>query len=119
MGVPYESGAFGEYRAYIASLGQSNSLAHNRLLRSLRRALREELTPRQLETVTLFFFQGLRMTEIAQIQGVAVSTVSRSLRRSCRRLEKCLRYGAKELLRQSVETAGAGSASCAGGQKPL
>ena len=50
----------------------------------------------------LFYDRQMSMTEIARIQGVAVSTVSRSLRRSTDRLEKCLRYGARELLRMSV-----------------
>lgn len=97
-----ESGAYGEYSAYISALGETNSREHDRLLRSLRRALQEELTARQLETVMLFYDRQMSMTEIARIQGVAVSTVSRSLRRSTDRLEKCLRYGARELLRMSV-----------------
>ena len=32
-----ESGAYGEYSAYISALGETNSREHDRLLRSLRR----------------------------------------------------------------------------------
>jgi DNA-directed RNA polymerase specialized sigma24 family protein len=41
------------------------------------------------------------MTEIAADLGVAVSTVSRTLKRAKERLHKCLRYGAAELLYES------------------
>lgn len=118
MGAAFESGAFGEYAAYIAALGETNAAEHSRLLRSLRRALREELTPRQLETLALFYGQRLCMTDIARIQGVNVSTVSRSLHRSCRRLEKCLRYSSRTLLAQSAAEL-AGAAPCPGRQRAV
>ena len=103
MGVPFESGAYGEYSAYILAMSATNEQEHSRLVRHLRRAITQELTPRQRETLVLYYSAGLSMTDIARHQGVTVSTVSRSLERSRKRLERCLRYGGRELLRESVE----------------
>lgn len=91
---------YGEYRRYLASLGEDNAEAQRGVRRNLGRALREELTPRQREFTELYFARGMTMAEIAAECGVNVSTVSRTLRRARERLRRCLRYGAKELLSQ-------------------
>ena len=89
---------YGEYQDYLLRLGTDNADAHNRLLKNLSAALTEELTPRQREAMTLYYITGLNMRQVAREMGVNISTVSRTLERGRRRLCRCLRYGARELL---------------------
>ena len=58
----------------------------------LRRAREQELTPRQRQTLELYFDQGMTIPQIARELGVNRSTVSRTLRRAKNRLYRCLRY---------------------------
>gem|GEM_PF-6982040 len=51
-----------------------------------------ELTPRQREVLALYMGRDMNVTQIAAVLGVNKSTVSRSLHRALRRLERCLRY---------------------------
>lgn len=51
-----------------------------------------ELTPRQREVLALYMERDMNVTQIAAVLGVNKSTVSRSLHRAIRRLERCLRY---------------------------
>ena len=64
----------------------------------LKRNLKEDIPPRQRETMLLYYGQGLNMREIGLKLGVDKSTVSRTIKRGERRLQRCLRYGAKGLL---------------------
>ena len=61
--------------------------------------MKEDITPRQRETMLLYYGQGLNMREIGLKLGVDKSTVSRTIKRGERRLERCLRYGAEAFLR--------------------
>ena len=68
---------------------------NSRRLRRLRRRLPDamaELTPRQREVLALYMERDMNVTQIAAVLGVNKSTVSRSLHRALRRLERCLRY---------------------------
>lgn len=94
----FERQDFGEYREYLLRLGGDNSREHSVLLKNLSRAIGEELTERQRELVTLYYIDRLSMSEIAEMLGVNVSTVSRTIKRGRARLHRCLRYGARELL---------------------
>ena len=67
-------------------------MAGRRLRQNLRRARQQELTPRQQQVLTLYYDQGMNMTQIAQTLGVNCSTVSRTIRRAKQRLYRCLRY---------------------------
>lgn len=88
-----------EYSQYLKSLyGRDNSIGRRILIQKLRNALKEELTPRQLYIMKLYFVDELKMPYIADILGVNKSTVSRTLKRGKNRLRKCLQYGASELL---------------------
>ena len=99
----YDMQDYADYRSYLLSLGEDNSRSRSRLMANLRRALMDELTPRQRQMVAMYFVEGRTMTEIARKLGVNVSTVSRTIRRGKDRLRKCLRYGAKELLSEENE----------------
>ena len=63
-----------------------------RLLCNLPLAVQQELTPRQREMLELYIYKEMSVTDIAAALGVNKSTVSRSLRRSFQRLERCLKY---------------------------
>ena len=60
--------------------------------KSVGKALIHELTERQQEAVYLYYVQQMPMREVAAIQGVDVSTVSRSLARARKRLYRVLGY---------------------------
>ena len=70
--------------------GDTNSEQLSRLLRQLRQAREQELTPRQREFLLLYYDQQLSMRAIAQQHGVHVSTVSRTLQRGRERLRHVL-----------------------------
>ena len=82
-------GEYGEYRAFLLSLGGDNADTRQRLLRNLRAAVREELTPRQFQIVGMYYAGGMSMTAIAGELGISVSTVSRTLERGRKRLRRC------------------------------
>ncbi len=64
--------------------------------RALRRAVRaawnNELTDCQKRCLDLYYRERHTMKEIAQIRGVSVPTVSRTLRRARNRLRRVLQY---------------------------
>lgn len=93
-----------EYRAYLRSLyGEDNSKSRRKLIRNLRTAMAEELTKKQLQYLTLYYVDGVKMVSIAEEMGVNKSTVSRTLKRGKSRLQKCLKYGAAGLLEDIPE----------------
>ena len=58
----------------------------------------EEVTPRQRQTLLLYYGERLTMQQIGEELGVDKSTVCRTIKRGERRLRRCLRYGADRLL---------------------
>lgn len=76
---------------------ESGSLAEN-----MASALEEELTPRQRKMVHMYYVDQMLMRDIADTLGVNVSTVSRTIARGRKRLQRCLRYGGRALL-ESLE----------------
>lgn len=89
--------------AYARQMAGDNSGEVGRLKRNLIRALREDVTPRQRQTLLLYYAEGLNMREIGEKLGVDKSTVSRTIKRGERRLQRCLRYGAERYLRGMEE----------------
>lgn len=63
-----------------------------RLAKQLPRALEDELTPRQRQLITMYYFEGKSMTQIGEELHLSVSTVSRSITRAMERLFRSLRY---------------------------
>ncbi len=59
----------------------------------LTRAIESELTDRQRQMVTEFYFDGLTVTAIAKKHKLSKSTVSRHLSRARERLKGALKYG--------------------------
>ena len=87
-----------EMALYARQLAATNSGEHSRLKRNLLKAIREELTPRQREVLTLYYAGGRSAHEIADLLEVCPSTVFRTLKRAEKRLFRCLRFGAESYL---------------------
>ena len=84
---------------YARQMSADNSKEISRLKRNLIRALQEDVTPRQRQTLLLYYSDGLNMREIGERLGGDKSTVSRTIKRGERRLRRCLRYGAEAYLK--------------------
>ena len=82
----------GDMTVWLRDNANTNSELLTRLRQNLRRARQQELTPRQQQVLTLYYDQGMNMTQIAQTLGVNCSTVSRTIRRAKQWLYRCLRY---------------------------
>lgn len=83
----------GDLTVWMRQNAGDNSERLGRLRRNLPKAVAQELTPRQRQMVELYFTQSMTMPQIAGELGVAISTVSRTLRRARERLYRALRYG--------------------------
>ena len=79
-------------RRWRAENAGSNEEQRRRLLALLSQATRTELTERQRQIVHLHFYEEKSVTQIARELNLHPSTVSRSLQRSARRLQRVLRY---------------------------
>ncbi len=88
---------------YARQMSSDNSGEISRLKRNLLRALKEDVTPRQRQLLLMYYGQGLNMREIGERLGVDKSTVSRTIKRGEKRLQRCLRYGAEAYLRNMYE----------------
>ncbi len=84
---------------YTRQIAADNTRELSRLKRNLIRCLREDVTPQQRQMMLLYYAEGKNMREIGQAMGVDKSTVSRTIKRGERRLQRCLRYGAEAYLR--------------------
>ena len=69
-----------------------NSEQLERLKRNLRKAISDELTPRQRQMMEMYYFQKLNIPTIANELGLNRSTVSRTLKRGRNRIHRCLKY---------------------------
>ena len=58
----------------------------------VRHAITQALTPAQREAVLLYYYQGLTMPQIAQLQGCNKSNISRILKRARHNLMCALQY---------------------------
>ena len=88
---------------YNRQMAPDNDQELTQLKRNLIRALKEDITPRQRETMLMYYGQGLNMREIGQKLGVDKSTVARTIKRGEARLRRCLRYGAEAFLNAAAE----------------
>jgi RNA polymerase sigma factor (sigma-70 family) len=86
---------------YTHFMAEDNSAQISRLKRNLSHALRQDITERQRQYMTLYYGQNMSMEAIARQLGVNKSTVSRTLKRGRQRLYRCLRYGAATLLEEA------------------
>ena len=73
---------------YARQMSSDNSKEISRLKRNLIRALQEDVTPRQRQTLLLYYSDGLNMREIGERLGVDKSTVSRTINRAAEKIAK-------------------------------
>ncbi len=64
--------------------------------RLLRRIIADELTPVQLRYLEDYYFNGLGMSRVAELNGVSVSTVSRTLKRARERIRRAMSYAMRK-----------------------
>ena len=83
----------GDMTVWLREHAETNDEQMGRLRRNLRQARERELTARQRQMLSLYYDQGMKMSQIARKLGVNSSTVSRTIRRARERLYRCLRYG--------------------------
>ena len=67
---------------YNSRLAETNNETLKKVRHALVEIIKNDLTERQKETVVLYYYKKMNMTEIADILGVNVSTVSRTLARA-------------------------------------
>lgn len=67
---------------YNSRLAETNNETLKKVKHALVEIIKNDLTERQKETVVLYYYKKMTMTEIADILGVNVSTVSRTLARA-------------------------------------
>ena len=82
----------GDMTVWLQENADDNQEQIERLLRNLRKARIQELTPRQQQMLSMRFEQNMSGAEIARELGLHRSTVSRPLRRAQKRLRRCLQY---------------------------
>ena len=82
----------GDMTVWLRENANDNQEQIQRLLRNLRKARVQELTPRQQQMLSMRFEQNMSGAEIARELGLNRSTVSRTLRRAQERLRRCLQY---------------------------
>ena len=103
MAVSGGRGFAADMAVYNRQMAPDNDQELSLLKRNLIRALKEDITPRQRETMLLYYGQGLNMREIGQKLGVDKSTISRTIKRGEHRLRRCLRYGAEAYLKSLTD----------------
>ncbi|USF26228.1 hypothetical protein N510_001153 [Firmicutes bacterium ASF500] len=84
---------------YSRQMAADNSREVSRLKRNLIRCLREDVTEKQRQMILMYYAEGKNMREIGEQIGIDKSSVSRTIKRGERRLQRCLRYGAETYLR--------------------
>lgn len=96
-GKPYSL----DMAAYMRQLSEQNTNTDHmeQLKHNLIRCLKEDITPRQRTMLTMYYVQQLSQKEIARRLNVDRSTVSRTILRGERQLQRCLRYGAERYLK--------------------
>lgn len=72
-------------------------------LKMMGKAIREELSEKQMRYISGYYVDGMDMQEIAALHGVNKSTVSRTIKRARKKLRRVLRYSNPVFLRQDLE----------------
>ena len=95
-----------ERKAFLLWLNAGTDVpdaSRNYALNLLGRAMREELSEKQLLYITAYYVDGKTMREIGKMYGVDATTVSRTIARAKKRMEKVLRYSNPTFLKHSLD----------------
>ncbi|MDR2817467.1 MAG: hypothetical protein LBB04_01985 [Oscillospiraceae bacterium] len=80
------------YKKSLNDDGETNTQFINRLKKVIHKIITRDLTPRQEEIVTLYYFDRLNMPQIAALKSLNKSTVSRHLKVAQKRIKQLLKY---------------------------
>ena len=101
IGAKYPSHSITDEQAYrdfmrdaFAADDEYDSIRH-----ALRQAIAEDLTPRQLECVKMYYVDKMTQWQIAAQIGTCTSTVNRHLQAAKRNLKNAVKYSSKWLLK--------------------
>lgn len=72
--------------------GDSNRMQREKMKRILSRAIREELTSRQRDCLTMYYLHGKKMREIARALSLSPSTVTRHIKTAKQKLRRIASY---------------------------
>ena len=78
------------YNSYLSR--GTNSADRSKMKNFLSLALGDDLTPRQRDCVKMYYFDGMKMREIAKALDIHPSTVTRHLQVSRRKLKNLSKY---------------------------
>ena len=81
-----------DLQVYLRQIAATNNDQIDRIKRNLTTAIDQDLTSRQRQMLSLYYFKGYTMERIGKELGVNKSTVSRTITRAVRRLYRALRY---------------------------
>ncbi len=87
--IRYKEGYY-EYQRFLQGRPKGNRAQMSALAAGLRRAMDSQLTERQRHYMELYYFHRLNMPRIAELEGVGVPSVSRTLARARERLHRSL-----------------------------
>ena len=76
----------------ISDTEPSNSEKPRLMLKILRKVISEELTERQRQMITLYYFDKANIPQIAEMLGVNRSTVSRTISRGRRNIMEKMKH---------------------------
>ena len=94
-GTPFDTRASefeGDMAVWIRENAGDNGDQMERLMRNLRKAREEDLTPRQRQMLEMRVEQNMKISEISEALGINRSTVSRTIIRAKKNLRSCLKY---------------------------
>lgn len=82
----------GDFEIYRSAVSGDNSGRREKMKEAVLKAMENELSDKQRQTLELYYFKEMTMQEIADELGVCRSTVSRSLSRARSRISRCVKY---------------------------
>lgn len=77
---------------YNSKLAETNNDNLKKAKHALIQVIKYDLTERQKEVITLYYYKEMKMSEIADILGLNVSTVSRTIRRAKKKICDRIKY---------------------------
>lgn len=83
--------------AWLTADTDRQDAEYEQMKRTIAMAIREELTQKQREYLTMYYVEKLTMEEIADSCGVNKSSVCRTINRAENRIAKVMRYAFKRL----------------------
>lgn len=76
----------------LAADAETNSEKIQKVKSAMMKVIKNELTSRQRETIVLYYYKEMGVSEIADKLGLAPSTVSRTIKRARDKIYKFLKY---------------------------